>query len=183
MRNQKAQPAPDEPAGAGRWLESAYLRRAAARVARQHGLRADDLPELLQELRIAVWRAGERVPVNVAWIFGVATHKAVDMVRRKARAGRDDQELAVAARRRERDLELDHLLHARVDGLPRRLRQFYDLHYTQGLSEREVARRLGVCRASVRWLKRCFHRLVAGEALAPRPRSRPSDKPRSAIEG
>lgn len=181
MRSQKPEPTPAESAGAGHWLESVYLRRAAARVARQHGLSAEDLPELVQELRIAVWRA--RVPLNVAWIFGVATHKAVDMVRRKARADRDDQELAAAVRRRHRDLELDHLLHARVDGLPGRLRQLYDLLYIEGLSEREAARRLGVCRASVRWLKRCLHRRVAGDGRVPRPRSPSSDRPPGVVEG
>ena len=183
MRSRIPPPAPVESGEAGGWLESAYLRRAAVRVARQHGLPAEDLPELVQELRIAVWRAGERAPVNVAWIFGVAKHKAVDMVRRRARAGRDDQEIAAAARRRDRDLELDHLLHARVDGLPTRLRQFYDLLYIQGLSEREAGRRLGLCRASVRWLKRSLHRVVAGDAPAMRPRSRSSEKSRPDDKG
>ena len=144
------------------WLESPYLGRVAARVARQHGLHEDDLPELLQELRIAVWQAGDRAPVSAAWIFGVASHKAVDMVRVKTRAHRNGQDLAALSSPGGRDLELDHLLHARVDSLPERLRQFYDLHYAQGLSEREIARSLGVCRASVRWMDRCCRRLVAG---------------------
>ena len=144
------------------WLESPYLRRVADRVARQHGLREDDLPELLQELRIAVWQAEAASSLTAAWLFGVASHKAVDMVRLKARAHRHDQDLAAIPSQSGRDFELDHLLHARVDHLPKRLRQFYDLHYTQGLSEREIARSLGVCRASVRWMDRCCRRLVGG---------------------
>ena len=157
------------PATSG-WLESPYLGRVAARVARQHGLREDDLPELLQDLRIAVWQAGARAPATTAWIFGVASHKAVDMVRLKTRAHRIGQDLAALSRQSGRDLELNHLLRARVDGLPEHLRKFYDLHYAQGLSERETARSLGVCRASVRWLDRCCRRLVAGPDVTRRSR-------------
>lgn len=155
---------------ASEWLESPYLGRVAARAARQHGLQEDDLPELLQDLRIAVWQAGDRAPVTAAWIFGVASHKAVDMVRLKTRAHRNDQDLAAISSRSGRDLELDHLLRARVDSLPERLRQFYDLHYAQGLSEREIARSLGVCRASVRWLDKCCRRFVAGRGVVRRSR-------------
>jgi RNA polymerase sigma factor (sigma-70 family) len=152
------------------WLESPYLRRVAVRVARQHGLREDDFSELLQELRIAVWQAGAASSLTAAWLFGVASHKAVDMVRLKARAHRIDQDLAAIPSQSKRDFELDHLLHARVDHLPKRLRQFYDLHYQQGLSEREIARSLGVCRASVRWMDRCCRRLVAGPDVSRRSR-------------
>jgi DNA-directed RNA polymerase specialized sigma24 family protein len=157
------------PATSG-WLESPYLGRVAARVARQHGLREDDLPELLQDLRIAVWQAGPRAPATAAWIFAVASHKAVDMVRLKTRAHRIGQDLAAMSSQGGRDLELNHLLRARVDSLPARLRQFYDLHYAQGLSERETARSLGVCRASVRWMDRCCRRLVAGPDVIRRSR-------------
>ncbi len=147
-------------ATAGEWLESPYLARLATRVARQHGLPEDELPELLQDLRVAVWEAGVGIRLSAAWIFGVATHKAIDLLRRRARARRHDQDLAAFASRRERDLELQHLLHTRVAGFPMLLRQFYDLHYTYGFSERETALSLGVCRATVRWLnRRCLHLL------------------------
>jgi DNA-directed RNA polymerase specialized sigma24 family protein len=70
------------------------------------------------------------------------------------------------------DLELDHLLHVRVARLSASLRKFYELHYIQGLSEREIARSLGLCRASVRWLDRCCRRELAGQgSLSPRPAS------------
>ncbi len=151
----------------GEWLESPYLARVANRVARQHALPEDELPELLQDLRVAVWELGVGIRVSAAWIFGVATHKAVDLLRRRARARRHDQDLAAFVSRRERDLELHHLLRTRVAGFPMRLRQFYDLHYTQGLSEREVALSLGVCRATVRWLnRRCFHLLAGRDRYA-----------------
>ena len=147
-------------ATAGEWLESPYLARVATRVAYQHGLPEDELAELLQDLRVAVWEAGAGIQLSPAWIFGVATHKAIDLLRRRARARRHDQDLAAFASRRERDLELQHLLHTRVAGFPMLLRQFYDLYYTYGFSERETALSLGVCRATVRWLnRRCLHLL------------------------
>ena len=148
-------------ATAGEWLESPYLARVAARVARQRGLPEDELPELLQDLRVAVWEAaGVGIRLSAGWIFGVATHKAIDLLRRRARVRRHDQDLAAVASRRERDLELQHLLRTRVAGFPMDLRRFYDRHYTFGFSEREIAQSLGVCRATVRWLnRRCLHLL------------------------
>ncbi len=147
-------------AAASEWLESPYLARVASRVAHQHGLPEDELPGLLQDLRVAVWEAGVETRLSAAWIFGAATHKAIDRLRRRARARRHDQDLAAFTSPRERDLELQHLLHTRVAGLPTLLRQFYDLHYTCGYSEREIAVSLGVSRATVRWLnRRCLHLL------------------------
>jgi len=52
------------------------------------------------------------------------------------------------------------LLHARVAELPARLREFYDLRYVQGWSERELVARLGLCRASVRWLDYTCRRAI-----------------------
>ena len=156
----------------GEWLESPYLARVATRVARQRGLPEDELPELLQDLRVAVWEAGVGIRLSAAWIFGVATHKAIDLLRRRVRARRHDQVLAAFASRRERDPELPHLLHTRVAGFPMHLRQFYDLHYTRGFSEREIALSLGVCRATVRGLnRRCLHLLGGpdrGTGMGPR---------------
>ncbi len=147
---------------ASEWLGSPYLERAAARVGHQYGLTTDDLPDLIQEVRIALWEAGPEVDVGPAWIFRVASHKAVDSLRRKMRTRDHDRALASALAPAPYDEEPSHLLRARATALPPRLRQFYDLHYRKGFSEREIARRLGICRASVRWLNRCCRRFVAG---------------------
>jgi RNA polymerase sigma factor (sigma-70 family) len=160
------------------WLGSPYLERAAARVGHQYGLATDDLPDLIQEVRIALWEAGSEIRRGPAWIHRVASHKAVDSLRRKMRTRDHDRALATTLTPAQRDEELGHLLHARDTTLPPRLRQFYDLHYRQGFSEREIARRLGICRASVRWLDRCCRRLIAeatfgtgrGEETAREPR-------------
>ena len=144
------------------WLESPYLARIGARIAHQYGLRSDELTELIQELRIAIWRAGAGTRVNVTWVVRVAQHKAVDVVRYRARERRHESSLAATARRPEHDRELDYLLHARAQAMPQRLREFYELHYRLGMSEREIAQSLGLCRSSVRWLDRCCRRYVTG---------------------
>jgi hypothetical protein len=67
------------------------------------------------------------------------------------------------------DSDLDHLLRTQVVALPLRQRQFYELHYIWGLSEREVVRELGICRASAQWLRRCCLGAIAGAGLARKP--------------
>lgn len=146
------------------WLESPYVRRLIRRVAREHGLAGEDLAELLQETCIALWKEGLSTHVTAGWILRTASHKAVDLVRSGIRRrAQDSQAAGVAPSHAAPDAELEHLLHARVDELPTRLREFYELHYHQGFSEREIAQSLGLCRASVRWLDRCCLRYITGE--------------------
>lgn len=148
---------------AAEWLDSPYFLRLIRRVAFQYGLADEDSPDLLQETGIALWKRGLTTPVTAAWIFRTASHKAVDLVRAGIRRRAQDSQAARSTPfRTSPDAELEHLLNARVDGLPTRLREFYELHYHQGFSEREIARSLGVCRASVRWLDRCCRRYIGG---------------------
>jgi RNA polymerase sigma factor (sigma-70 family) len=151
-------------ASADDWLASPYLDQIGRNVARRHGLAPEDLPDLLQEIRIALWEAGLDARLGSPWVLRVASNKAVDLVRLRARV-RAVQSIAVeAVASGTSQEELGHLLNAKVDSLPRRLRRFYDLHYRLGLSEREIARRIGVSRASVRWLDHCCRRIITGRA-------------------
>jgi len=147
----------------GEWLESPYLGRVAARVAQEYGLRPDDLPDLLQELRIALWKQGLDQRVGEAWVVRVTRHKAVDLLRQRMRTRRRDGVFTTIAARPWHDPEIDHLLHAKAESLPPKLKAFYALHYQLGLSEREIGRRLGICRASVRWLDHCCRQFVAAD--------------------
>jgi|SRR6266542_941310 len=148
-------------ASAEDWLASPYLDRLVARVAGHHGLPAAELPDLIQETRIALWRAGLELPVSAALVVSIARNKAVDLVRNQARRRARHRAARVLAATPEVDAELHHLLSLRVAALPQRLREFYDLHYKQALSEREIAQAWGLCRASVRWLDhRCRDRLL-----------------------
>jgi len=156
-----------DPTTAAQWLESPRLTRAAARVAYQYSLGPEDLDDMLQELRIALWKGAPEIRVGASWILQVACHKAVDLVRKQARTRLGDRTLVNSPENQTHDHELVCLLRARVARLPSQLREFYELHYRQGLSERETARSLGLCRSSVRWLDRCCRRHIAGEVPEP----------------
>ncbi|MEP6767566.1 MAG: sigma-70 family RNA polymerase sigma factor [Acidobacteriota bacterium] len=152
------------------WIQSSYLAGVAARVARSKGLTPEDVPDLLQEVRIALWRAGPETRIGPAWLFHVANHKAIDFLRRRVRTREIEREFMTAADQRGGDSELGHLLHAQASRLPAPLSEFYELHYGQGFSEREIAARLGMCRQSVRWLDRRCRLGIAGRARPDRPR-------------
>ena len=122
-----------------------------ARVVSHYQISREDAEDLLQEIRIALWEAGQEL-VGAAWVARVASHKAVDLVRRRVRARAHLRTYMALQEGRRPEPEVGLLLQARVAELPARLREFYDLRYVQGWSERELAVRLGLCRASVRWL-------------------------------
>jgi DNA-directed RNA polymerase specialized sigma24 family protein len=146
------------------WLESPYLEHVAARVAYQFGLPSQEVPELLQELRIALWKAGSSTPVNTTWILHTAQHKGSDVLRRRQRAREISFSGDCSIPSNPRDPELLRLLRARAAVLPPPLKEFYFLRYRAGLSERQIADRLGLCRGSVRWLERRFVRSVGGRS-------------------
>jgi RNA polymerase sigma factor (sigma-70 family) len=158
------------------WLASPHLDRLVTRVAGHHGVPAAELPDLIQETRIALWRSGLELPVSAALVGSIARHKAIDLVRRLARRRARRGGASPPSRNPKIDAELPHLLNLRVASLPPRLREFYALHYEQGWSQREIARTWGLCRASVRWLDRRFRERVLGSS--DRPAGRRSISPR-----
>jgi RNA polymerase sigma factor (sigma-70 family) len=144
------------------WLESPYLARAVARVAHQYGVPSQDVSDLLQEVRLALWKAGSDLTVNITWIFHTANHKAIDFVKRKAQLAEKELLSQSIAPHPWVDPALLQLLRARAALLPRRLHDFYRLRYEEGFSQREIARRLGLCRSSVRCLDRRCLKMMKG---------------------
>jgi RNA polymerase sigma factor (sigma-70 family) len=145
------------------WLESPHLQRVASRVGYQYGLPSQDISDLFQELRLGIWKAGPASMVNVTWVFHTASHKAVDFLKRRVRY--QEKALTSIETRQQpsgADPSLLPLLRARVALLPRNLRIFYVLRYEQGLSQRELAQRLGMCRGSIRCLDRRCLRILKG---------------------
>jgi len=154
------------PTTAREWLESPRLNAIARYVASRKALAPDDLPDLLQEIRIAIWKAGVDKPVNATWIFHTAEHKAIDIWKQSLSHAVDADPRTPDPAGRGGDPELVHLVRARAASLCGSLREFYDLRYEQGLSERVIAERMQVSRSSVRWME---HRCLAAMGAAAEP--------------
>jgi len=162
---------------AGAWLVAPELPRVTSVVAAHYRLNAQDAEDVLQETRIALWQAGLELRVCRTWVIRTASHKAIDLIRRTISRSDHEDASARAAAPGENALELEHLLHSRVAGLPARLQVLYELHYARGLTERETAVELGVCRQTVRWLNsRCRRSLTGSQALSG-SRSHPKEPP------
>jgi RNA polymerase sigma factor (sigma-70 family) len=148
------------PRSTSEWLESPLLARIVKRVAGQYGILPAEVDDLIQEVRIALWEAELPVKIKPKWIFVTASHKAVDILRRRWQTSSDAAlTKAVAAGAG----ELNCLVRAQVAQLPKNLRAFCDLRYAKGMTEREIAGRMGVCRASVRWLGLRFLKAVQAQ--------------------
>jgi DNA-directed RNA polymerase specialized sigma24 family protein len=176
------------PTTAREWLESPRLNAIARYVASRKALGPDDLPDLLQEIRIALWRAGMDRPVNATWIFHTAEHKAIDIWKQSLSHAVDADPRTPDPAGRGGDPELVHLVRARAASLCGSLREFYDLRYEQGLSERVIAERMQVSRSSVRWMEhRCLTAMGAAaepdRSCAPEIFRRAWPKTRSAPDG
>lgn len=150
-----------QPRTAREWLESPYTERVVRRIGHRQGLSWQDLPDLVQEVRLALCQAGPERPISGAWLHRTASNKTVDFLRRRRRVSNEERDFAdclcVAPAG---DPELARLLAARVTLLPSSLRRFFHLRYELGLSERDVARRLRLCRSSTRWLEHRCRRAI-----------------------
>jgi RNA polymerase sigma-70 factor (ECF subfamily) len=111
--------------------------------------------DVVQEVFVALWRdAGRFDPARGAvapWLFSLARHKAIDLVRREAN---------VRKRTADVDLELEHAeddtdheawlrirrdrVHAAIQELTPLQREALDLAFFHGLTHVEVAERLGI---------------------------------------
>lgn len=147
------------------WLGSdylPYLRRVARRVAYTYNLSEADVPDLYQELCLALWKAGADRIVNATWIFHTANHRAIELYNRQRRAAR--LSTAAGAEGLEPRVFIDPeralLAHTRADRLPRSLQRFYRLRFQEGYTQSELMRRANLTRGSVRGLEReCLRRL------------------------
>lgn len=152
------------------WLNSSLLERLVARVALDYNLSPDDIPDLVQETRLAIWETAQGTEVTARLVARIARHKAVDMLRRLIRSRVRDQAMTALNTPPVENSELRHLLNVRISGLPGEFQKLFELHYRQGLSEREIAREWGICRSSVRWLNHRCRELVCGSGTHEEPR-------------
>lgn len=158
-------PAAMVPRSSWEWLDSPLLARIAKRVACQYGISDGEIDDLIQEVRIALWGAEPQPEIKPRWVFVTAGHKAVDILRRRRNLGLQ-QSLSRGVSGEAAELKC--LARAQIAHLPKNLRLFCDLRYAEGLTEREIAGRMGLCRSSVRWLGlRCLRLLRAGSLSPP----------------
>ena len=155
------------------WLASdylPYLRRVARRVAYTYNLSEADVPDLYQELCLALWKAGPDRLVNATWIFHTANHRAIELYNLQRRAGRFIA--AVGAEGLEprvfADPERTLLARARAGCLPLSLQRFFRLRFQEGYTQNELMRKGNLTRGSVRGLeKECLRRLQGGRGHQP----------------
>ena len=146
-------------ASAEAWLVSSDLVRLVQLVAFQCRIPPPEIPDLIQETRIALWALPPTMPVSPAWIERTSRNKAIDLLRSRIRARSREKEFTRRTAENARDAELMLLIRSHVAAMPRLVRAFYALHYVAGCSERETAIRLGKSRASLRRLDHRFRRL------------------------
>jgi DNA-directed RNA polymerase specialized sigma24 family protein len=142
------------------WIASVRLAEVVRGVGEEYRLEAWESADVEQEVRIALWQQRFANEIPVAWIVSVAHHKSIDLVRRRIRWRQQDQTLAALLPQLVPSPELQLLLKVDAEALPSRCRAYFELRYRLGLTEREVANSLNLCRSSVRWLDRlCRRRL------------------------
>ena len=143
-----------------------YLRKVARRVAYTYHVSDSDVPDLYQELCLALWKAGSDRVVNATWIFHTANHLAIEISRRTRRSDRLSAAIGTTLENRPASgrCEAALLVHAHVRALPPSLRRFCELRFEEGYTQRELMESTNLTRGTVREIeKKCLRRL-AGRA-------------------
>ncbi len=136
--------------------------RMVRRVGRDHGLADVDVDEVLQEVRIRIWKARSEdvAALNASYVHRTAVSAALDVLRRRRRertvplAETSEQSYASGRDAAEAERELDGAELARqvaraVDGLVLSRRPVVRMHL-QGYPREEIARLLGWSEAKTR---------------------------------
>ena len=148
------------------WLASRYLQGVARRVACTYHLSPEDVPDLTQELYLALWKAGPDQVVNATWVFHTAQHRAIELLKRERK--RAQVEAAISkdmSADSDADHELASLVHARAARLPESLRRFYRLRYEEGFTQREIVQHKHLTRGSVRGMEKQCLRWMTGKRI------------------
>jgi len=147
------------------WLDNprnlGYVRRVAQRVAHTYHLSESDVPDLYQDVCLALWKAGPNRMVNATWIFHTANHRAIDLYKRKLRGGRSQAAAQNSGPRY--DPEQARLVHATAARLPATLHRFYQMRFEEGYTQRELMQRANLTRGSIRGLEKECLRTLRGE--------------------
>ncbi len=111
--------------------------------------------DVVQEVFVAVWRDAARFDPTkgspAAWLFSLARHKAIDLLRRETTARSRSVSADLTLERADEDVERDswsrirrERVHQQVATLPALQREAVELAFFAGLTHVEVADRLGI---------------------------------------
>jgi RNA polymerase sigma-70 factor (ECF subfamily) len=111
--------------------------------------------DVVQEVFIAVWKDAERFDPSKGsvgpWLFSLARHKAIDLVRREANVRKRTAEVDLEFEVADEDVDHEAWLNLRRDrvreavaGLSESQRTALELAFFNGLTHVEVAERLGI---------------------------------------
>ena len=120
---------------------------------------ADDAQEVLQETFVKAWTSAKMFDAvrgsEIAWLISIARSRGIDRLRsRKIRGEREDEagrEVSIRTNLVERDSGADHAIQSQeriavrgaLSELPDAQRVALELAYFEGLSQTEIAARLG----------------------------------------
>jgi RNA polymerase sigma factor (sigma-70 family) len=146
------------------WLDGPDVRGVVSCEARRLGLDAQEVPDLAQEVCLALWLAGPKRPISTAWVVQTARHKVIDILRKRT-VHREEplRNLKVLGHGGDRAPERSHYLPCAVCRLRGPLRRFFRLRFEEGLTQLEIGIQLGLPRGAVRWLERCCLRALSGK--------------------
>ena len=119
-----------------------------------------DVDDVVQESYLRLWKARARHPIESAkaFLFSVARNLALDTIRRSRNSPIDgvtdlaalfvidDKPDAASAAARQQEIEM--LVDA-IDALPARCREIFILRKLQGVSQKDIAARLGLSEQTV----------------------------------
>lgn len=137
-------------------LYSEFGPRLMKRLSRKFGAAREDAEDLVQEAFVLLWIKKPDSPCLPAWLSHVAGQLAIDLIRRRSRAGRyatDARSRSLACPETKADGAV--LVREALWGLRPKARRILVLRYSVGLSEVAVGRAAGLAPSSVR---RALHR-------------------------
>ncbi|MBI2497705.1 MAG: RNA polymerase sigma factor [Opitutae bacterium] len=155
-------PPPEKPKSPEKWFAEDVQPHDSSLRAYLRGRFPDvrDVDDVMQESYLRIWKARALHPIDSAkaFLFRVARNLALDTIRRDRHSPingvtdlaalfvLDDRPDAASAAARQQEIEL--LVDA-IDALPARCREIFILRKLQGVSQKDIAARLGLSEQTV----------------------------------
>ena len=155
-------PPPEKPAPPEKWFQDEVQPHGPSLKAWLRGRfpAVRDVDDVVQESYLRIWQARARQPIDSAkaFLFRIARNLALDTLRHERHSPihavtelsrlivlEDKPDAAATAARQQ---EIDLLVEA-IDGLPARCREIFILRKLRGVSQKDIAARLGLSEQTV----------------------------------